>query len=119
MLCWRSEGTRCMAMAELIDRERERAELAGLFRRGRPTLALLTGRRRVGKTYLLANAWPPEDLFLYTAAQTTPELNRQQLLRDLAAWSGEEIRPEDYPSWRTAFRLAIGVAEHRGADERS
>lgn len=107
-----------MALVDLIDRERERADLAGLLGRGRPTLALLTGRRRVGKTYLLANAWPPENLFLYTAAQTTPELNRRQLLGDLAAWAGEQIRPEDYPSWRTAFRLVTDVAERRADDGR-
>lgn len=103
--------------ALLVDREQERAELAGLLRRGRPALALLTGRRRVGKTYLLANAWPAEDLFLYTAAQTTPELNRRQLLQDLAGWLGEPVRFEDYPTWRTVFRLLTDVAERRAAGE--
>lgn len=101
----------------LVDREQERAELAGLLRRGRPVLALLTGRRRVGKTYLLANAWPAEHLFLYTSAQTTPELNRRQLLQDLARWSGEPLRVEDYPTWRTVFRLLADVAERRAAGE--
>lgn len=108
-----------MSLADLIDRERERAELAALLRRGRLTLALLTGRRRVGKTYLLANAWPPQDLFLYTAAQTTPELNRRQLLRDLAAWSDEDIRVDDYPSWRPVFRLVAEIAARRAESNRS
>jgi len=102
-------------LISLIDRNRERAELAELCRRGRPALALLTGRRRVGKTYLLANAWPAEELFLYTAAQTTPELNRRQLVQDLARWSGEELREEDYPTWRTAFRLIADLAARRAA----
>ncbi|HEX9939267.1 MAG TPA: ATP-binding protein [Longimicrobium sp.] len=103
--------------ALLIDREQERAELAALSRRGRPVLALLTGRRRVGKTYLLANAWPAHDLFLFTAAQTTPEVNRRQLLNDLAGWSGEPLRAEDYPTWRTVFRLLADVAERRATGE--
>ena len=101
----------------MIDRDEERAELDALLRRGRPALALLTGRRRVGKTYLLANAWPSDDLFLYTAAQTTPELNRQQLLRDLAAWAGEELHPDDYPTWRTVFRLVVEMARRRAEGE--
>ncbi len=103
----------------LVDRERERDELTALLQRGRPTLALLTGRRRVGKTYLLARAWPEDVLFLYTAAQTTPELNRGQLLRDLAAWSGEEIQPEDHPTWRSVFRLVADIATRRAAAEPS
>jgi len=99
----------------LIDRNQERDELAALLHRGRPALALLTGRRRVGKTYLLANAWPAEHLFLYTASQTTGELNRRQLLHDLGGWTGEAVRVEDYPTWRTVFRLLFDVAEQRAS----
>ncbi|MFL5574972.1 MAG: ATP-binding protein [Gemmatimonadaceae bacterium] len=101
----------------IVNREEERRELAALLQRSQPALALLTGRRRVGKTYLLTHAWPPEQLFLFTAARTTPELNRQQLLQDLAAWSGEPVRPEDYPTWRTVFRLLLEVADRRAARE--
>lgn len=99
--------------AALIDRYDERRELGALLDRGRPALALLTGRRRVGKTYLLTHAWAAEHLFLFTAARTTPELNRQQLLHDLARWSGEAIDPADYPNWRTVFRLLVDVAAAR------
>jgi hypothetical protein len=93
----------------LIDREVELRELRELLNDGRPHLALLTGRRRVGKTYLLVHGWNREQLFLFTAARTTPEMNRLQLLADLAAWSGEEIRPEDHPTWRTVFNLLLEV----------
>lgn len=55
------------------------------FETQRPALALVTGRRRVGKTFLLTHAWEAENIFLFTAARTTPELNRQQLIHDLAA----------------------------------
>jgi AAA+ ATPase superfamily predicted ATPase len=103
--------------APLVDRVDEQRELHALLARGRPALALLTGRRRVGKTFLLANSWPAEQLFLFTAARTTPELNRQQLLHDLAAWSGEAIDPTDFPSWRTVFRLLVEVAAARAAGE--
>jgi AAA+ ATPase superfamily predicted ATPase len=101
----------------LLDRVDERRELRALLERGRPALALLTGRRRVGKTFLLTHAWPPEQLFLFTAARTTPELNRQQLLNDLAAWNGEPIEPADFPSWRTVFRLLVSVATARASGD--
>lgn len=90
----------------LVDRDNERRELGALVESGRPGLALLTGRWRVGKTYLLTHVWPPGALFLFTAARTTPELNRQQLLHDLSGWlaasadaAGPSGRPEDYPTW--------------------
>lgn len=100
-------------LPHLVNRHAERLELEALLKRGRPTLALLTGRRRVGKTFLLANAWPAEHLFLFTAGRTTGELNRRQFVQDLAKWSGETLDPADYPSWRTAFRLAVDIAATR------
>ena len=99
--------------APLVDRHDERRELGALLERGRPALALVTGRRRVGKTFLLTHAWAADHLFLFTAARTTPELNRQQLIHDLAAWSDEELAPADFPSWRTVFRLLVDVATTR------
>ena len=101
----------------LVDRHAERRELHALRDRERPALALLTGRRRVGKTFLLTHAWEADHLFLFTAARTTPELNRRQLLHDLVAWTGEALDPADYPSWRTVFRLLIDVATHRAAGD--
>lgn len=101
----------------LVDRHEERRELKALVGRARPSLALLTGRRLVGKTFLLNHAWDPEHLFLFTAARTTPEINRRQLLSDLAAWSGETLDPADFPSWRTVFRLLVDIATARAASE--
>jgi len=103
--------------ASLVDRHPERQELNALLDRGRPGLALLTGRRRVGKTFLLANAWPADRIFLFAAARTTPELNRRQLLEDVSAWSGDTIDPADYPSWRTVFRLLVDVAINRATSD--
>lgn len=97
----------------LVDRHDEQRELRALLERGRPALALVTGRRRVGKTFLLTHAWNADHLFLFTAARTTPELNRQQLLHDLAAWTGEQLDPADFPSWRTVFRRLVDVATDR------
>lgn len=94
----------------LVDRERELASLRALADRRGPTLALLYGRRRVGKTYLLDRAWPRRRVFYFLAAASTSDLNRRDLLRDLAGWSGRELSPEDYPTWRTTFRLLADLA---------
>ena len=92
-------------MTLIVDRHDERARLASLLDDGAPRLVLLYGRRRVGKTYLLTHVWSAERAFYFTAAATTPEQNRRQLIADLADWSGEDVRAEDYPTWRAVFRL--------------
>ncbi len=97
----------------LVDRHDERRELTALVQRGKPALALVTGRRRVGKTFLLTHTWAAEHLFLFTAARTTSELNRQQLLHDLSAWHGDALDSADFPTWRTVFRLLVDIASAR------
>lgn len=94
----------------LVDREHELAELRRLAERDGPALALLYGRRRVGKTYLLDHAWPDRRVFYFLAADATPTLNRLELLRELATWSGQPLDPADYPTWRTVFRLFVELA---------
>ena len=95
----------------LVDREKEQLRLRALLKRGQPQLVLMYGRRRVGKTYLLTRAWDEGTRsFYFTASQTTPEQNRRALLRAFAEWSGEAIHPEDYPTWRTVFRLLLDHA---------
>src|SRR6185503_13805506 len=73
---------------QMVDREREAAELAGLLRRRGPVLALLHGRRRVGKTFLLNHIWPEEQTFYFVASDATGELNRLELLAELGRWLG-------------------------------
>lgn len=91
--------------SELIDRQKELAVLGALLHGPGPQLALVTGRRRVGKTFLLSRSWPPDSSFIFTATETTPEQNKRQLILDLAAWTGDDFRPEDYPTWRSVFDL--------------
>ena len=90
---------------KLINRTGELARLRELASVSSQKLVLMTGPRRVGKTFLLNNAWQPGDYFLFTASRTSPEINRKQLVRDLARWSEEDLRPEDYPTWRSVFDL--------------
>ena len=96
-------------MNDLVDREREVQELRALAGDGR-RLALLYGRRRIGKTFLLTRAWePPARVLYFTASATAPEVNRRALLQEAGAWSGEELPAEDYPTWRTVFRAVFGL----------
>jgi len=94
----------------VIDREHELAQLQRLLGRGQPQLVLMYGRRRVGKTHLLARAWKEPRSFYFTASETTPAQNREALIAAFAEWSGDEIRAEDYPTWRTVFRLLLDHA---------
>ncbi len=93
----------------LIDREPEKAILEGMLAAGTHQLALVYGRRRVGKTYLLNNVWPEGRVFYFTAAETTEAQNRATLVQDLAAWTGETLNADDYPSWRAVFRLLLDI----------
>jgi hypothetical protein len=100
------------ARPALVDRQAELTELRRLADERRPVLALLYGRRRVGKTYLLDHAWRGRRHLYFLAADTTAELNRQELLRELRAQLGGDIDtdPAHYPSWRTIFRLLADLA---------
>ncbi len=97
----------------MIDREQEAVELAALLADGSPRLALLYGRRRVGKTFLLTSAWPAARTFYFTAANTTPAQNRQALVAEMARWSEQPLVPEDYPTWRAVFRLLLELGAPR------
>ena len=99
-----------MTASSLIDRDREVRELRALADSGQKHLAILYGRRRVGKTYLLSHAWPGR-VFSFLAADLTPDLNRQDLIRELAEWSGRPLDSADFPTWRTVFRELVSLAD--------
>ena len=94
-------------MTAIINRDKEQQELRELLHRAAPQLALIYGRRRVGKTHLLTHVWPAEKTFYWTAAATTSLQNREQLVRDISLWSKEPLEPKEYPTWRTVFRLLL------------
>lgn len=95
----------------LIDREAQVEVLRRLAADSERRMALLYGRRRIGKTYLLTHAWPSHDVLYFTASATSPEINRRALLREASRWSGEELREEDHPSWRNVFRGIFALRE--------
>jgi uncharacterized protein len=96
-------------MSDFVDREIELAELRALAERRAPGLALVYGRRRVGKTYLLEHAFSGRRVY-YLASDSTPDLNRRELLRELSGQLGRELNPEGYPTWGTVFRLFAALS---------
>jgi AAA+ ATPase superfamily predicted ATPase len=95
---------------KFVDRENEAADLRRLADSGEKQLGILYGRRQVGKTYLLQHTWGDRRVFYFLLAEQTSDLNRQDLLRELTAWSGTSYDPADYPTWRTVFRALIDLA---------
>ena len=102
--------TNSMSLPQLVDRHNEAADLSRLADSGQKQLGILYGRRQVGKTYLLQHSWGDRRVFYFLLAEQTPDLNRQDLLRELSAWSGTSYDPADYPTWRTVFRALIDLA---------
>jgi AAA+ ATPase superfamily predicted ATPase len=90
-------------MRPLVDRERALA-LLGEQRESAPSLVVLRGRRRVGKTFLLAHAFAGERVVSYQA-------DEQPRTVQLAAFAAEVARllpgapPLHLDSWDAAFAL--------------
>jgi hypothetical protein len=97
----------------IVDREIELTELRELSARPGSHMALIYGRRRVGKTYLLDRVWDDDERFYFLVADATADLNRHDLLLEFGRWSDTDIEPDDYPSWRTTFRMLAKAAEER------
>lgn len=93
---------------ELIDRDVEARELRRHAEADEKRMAILYGRRRVGKTRLLREIWPTDHRVLYfLASDATPAFNRRELVRTVAARDDtpKHLEPEDYPTWRTVFEM--------------
>lgn len=92
---------------DLVDRRDEMGRLRELAARDRRSMALVTGRRRVGKTYLLRHCWPDRPVFHFTASNIAAAQNRRALLIEAERWAETTLRPEDHPTWRTALRTLL------------
>lgn len=88
-----------------VDRILEKREVSKLLKKDGNHLVVIYGRRRVGKTRLLREAWPEASTLYFLASNSTPELNRIDLIREIATFSKTELSPEDFPTWRTVLRL--------------
>ncbi|MEX2543095.1 MAG: ATP-binding protein [Trueperaceae bacterium] len=109
-----SKGKGTLQDPRFVDRERELNELRSLAERGGPALALLYGRRRVGKTYLLDHAWAGKRSFYFLAGDTTEEQNKRELLSEITPLLQDpaDADPSLFPSWRHVFRLFADLASN-------
>jgi len=79
----------------IIGRKREQAELSRYFDSGRPEFVAITGRRRVGKTFLVKEMFAQDIAFYFSGTLGKNITNEYQLQRfdDTIAEYGGEAKP--------------------------
>ena len=93
-------------MVDFVNRSEELDRLYDLFDLGNGDLAVVYGRRRLGKTRLVKKALEGrEDAVFYQARQKTQELQREQFIEAAADTfpSIEDIRRD----WERVFRYLV------------
>ncbi|MBI2891941.1 MAG: ATP-binding protein [Deltaproteobacteria bacterium] len=108
-----------MADGALLDRDAERARLDEAWkaaRRGEPQLAIVWGRRRVGKTFLLADFARPRRAVFFGATQESEgvELRRlgEAVRRDLGDREAD-LAGGSFASWEAALRYFAALAREK------
>jgi AAA+ ATPase superfamily predicted ATPase len=103
---------------DLIGREREQQALAQAWRHaeaGEPQLAMVWGRRRVGKTYLLTDVAATRRSIYFTATRQDTEARQLQRFTDrLREQFGEsvlDLMTGPFTTWESVLRFIIRLAE--------
>jgi uncharacterized protein len=101
----------------ILGRKTELAELTAAWARaaaGEPKLAVVWGRRRVGKTYLLTHFAEGKRSVYYTATrQDADDRQLRRFAEALREQLGEEVAdlaPSTFPTWEAALRFVAGLA---------
>ncbi len=101
----------------VIGRRAELAELHAGWERalaGHAELAVVWGRRRVGKTYLLTHfAQGKRSVYFTAARQDTDDRQLRRFAEAVREQLGEEVTdlaPETFPTWEAALRFVAGLA---------
>jgi AAA+ ATPase superfamily predicted ATPase len=104
-------------ISPLIDRRDELARLEACWREasaGRPQLALLWGRRRVGKTFLLSHFVQGKRAVYFGATQQSQPIELRRLheavQRDLGA-AAADLAGGGFATWEAALRFFAALAE--------
>lgn len=102
---------------DVVGREVELAELSAAWDRviaGQPELAVVWGRRRVGKTYLLTHFAEGKRAVYFTATrQDADERQLRRFAEALREQLGDEVAdlaPATFPTWEAALRFVAGLA---------
>jgi uncharacterized protein len=98
---------------EFVGRHQEMERLDSLWRRRQGGLAVLTGRRRVGKTRLLVE-WNRRHRGLYTVAdQSAPEIQRRYFCEALAS-QFPVFQEASFRDWRAILKALVQQAAAHG-----
>ena len=108
---------------KLIGRERERKELEELYRSDRPIFAVIYGRRRVGKTYLVRQMFEKQFAFCHTGLSPF-ELSAEKIVdQQLRAFYGSLVqygsKINKIPkTWFDAFDELIRLLRNKPSKDR-
>jgi AAA+ ATPase superfamily predicted ATPase len=107
-----------MNCVQIVGRATELAELDAAWVRataGEPELAVIWGRRRVGKTYLLSYFARDKRAVYFTATrQDSEDRQLRRFAERLREQLGDEVRdlaPETFPTWEAALGFVARLAE--------
>ncbi|MFC0532284.1 ATP-binding protein [Phytohabitans kaempferiae] len=103
---------------KLVGRRQELSELAAAWERaadGSPQLAVVWGRRRVGKTFLLTRFAQGKRAVYFTATrQDSEDRQLRRFAERVREQLGEDVRdlvPESFADWEAALRFAVRLAD--------
>ena len=108
---------------KLIGRERERKELEELYRSDRPIFAVIYGRRRVGKTYLVRQMFEKQFAFCHTGLSPF-ELSAEKIVdQQLRAFYGSLVQYGSKlnaipKTWFDAFDELIKLLRNKQSKDR-
>ncbi|GAA2220188.1 ATP-binding protein [Micromonospora olivasterospora] len=102
---------------QVVGRKTELAELTAAWERarsGEPELAVVWGRRRVGKTYLLTHFAEGKRAIYFTATRQDSDVRQLRrfagALREQLGDEVTDLAPETFPTWEAALRFVAGLA---------
>jgi AAA+ ATPase superfamily predicted ATPase len=108
---------------KIIGRKQEIKELLDLYKENKPVFAVIYGRRRVGKTFLVRELFQDKMSFYHTGLSPY-ELSGQKIMeQQLASFYSSLVRygskSKKVPSsWLEAFDALINLLEEQDADKR-
>lgn len=100
--------------ADIINRDTEWTELQGLVNDRRPHLVFVTGRRRIGKSYILARLMRENDGIYYQATRRTEAEQIAALSRQIGERFDDVLQHNvSFSTWEDLFAYLIRRASKR------
>src|SRR3990170_4625669 len=102
--------------AELFDRETEWSELTAFAggTEGKPSIGIVYGRRRQGKTFMLDHLARATGGMAFQALEETREAALRSFYQAVSAWGAlPTLAGARFDDWATAFRTVCEIADGR------